>query len=510
MTLRRRVLIASGAALGFIVIGFILVLVQFSTVSSTQGRIDDLLTPASQMTDSLLLAQTSASGDLSDYLLTGSDDALASYQSSISSTASLEGALIELFGDGEPALVALVESSSAAQRAWISTDAEPALVAMADGNTAKAARISNKKKAWNSYDAMIAATNALKAEIEVQRAAGVAGVSSSARTLGILLILGGLILLSGFIAYFIFFQRWVIFPLMDIRKDLQLATRDPAHTHPIEQQGPPELLTLAKDAEAMRRKLVTEIDEATAARRGLQQDAPLVAAVRAEMQVDTRVHCPGVAIAGLAASAEGSLAGDYWDYVPLDDHRVALIVADVSGHGPAANVVALRVRAIMKTVLAETGSPLEAVNLAATSTINDEHFVTAIVILIDTETNELEWVNAGHPPAIGVTHDKEDFYLETTGPLISSLGGSWEAMRRPFTAGDVVLGVTDGFLEGQTRDSSDPEGESAALARVIRSLDAPVRQHPEEIVQRLVAHIRAISPRWHSDDVTVVAVSRLD
>jgi len=44
---------------------------------------------------------------------------------------------------------------------------------------------------------------------------------------------------------------------------------------------------------------------------------------------------------------------------------------------------------------------------------------------------------------------------------------------------------------------------------VVRGLDAPVRQHPEEIVQRLVAHFREISPRWRSDDVTVVAMSRL-
>ena len=196
MTLRRRVLIASGAALGFIVIGFILVLIQFSSVSGAQGRIDNLLTPATQITDTLILAQTSASGDLSDYILPGSDEALASYQSSISSTGSLESALIELFGEAEPALIALVESSSAAQRAWVSTDAQPALDAMADGNTAKAARITNKKKAWNSYDAMIAATNALKAELEVQRASGVDSVSGSARTLGILLIFGGLVLLA--------------------------------------------------------------------------------------------------------------------------------------------------------------------------------------------------------------------------------------------------------------------------------------------------------------------------
>jgi len=461
------------------------------------------------MADSLLLAQTASSGDLSDYVLTGSEEALASYQSSISTTNSLNDSLIKIFGEDNPALVALVENSAAAERAWISADAQPTLDAMADGKTDKAARLTNKPRAWNTFDAMISATSALQSEIEVQRANAVNDLAGSARTLGIFLILGGIALIAIFLAYFIFIQRWVIFPLMDIRKDLQLATRDPAHTHPIEPVGPVELSTLARDAESLRRKLLTEIDEATAARKGLQQDAPLVAAVRSEMQVDTRIHCPGVAIAGLASSADGVLAGDYWDYIPLDEHRVALVIADVSGHGPAANVVALRVRALIKASLEHGASLSDAIALAAQSTARDEHFVTAILMVVDTENNIVQWINAGHPAAIGVDHDKEEFYLDPTGPLISSLGGDWEVRERPFVPGDVILGVTDGFLEGQKRSDTDSDGESAAIARVVRGLDAPVRQHPEEIVQRLVAHFREISPRWSSDDVTVVALSRL-
>jgi sigma-B regulation protein RsbU (phosphoserine phosphatase) len=510
VTLRRRVLIASGSGFALILLGFVIVIIQFSSISNSQSRLDNVLLPASQLADSLILAQTSVSGDLSDYILTGSDEALASYQSSLSTTSSLESSLIGVLGDSDPALMALVESSTAAQRAWVSADAQPALDAMADGKSTKAARITNKIRASSAYDSMILATNTLQTEIENQRAATVNNVSGSARVLGFLLIFGGLVLLGGFIAYFVLFQRWVIYPLMDIRKDLQLATRDPAHTHPIEPLGPPEFITLAKDAEGLRRKLVSEIDDAETARKGLQQDAPLVAAVRTEMQVDSRIHCPGVAIAGLASNAEGSLAGDYWDYVPLDDHRVALIVADVSGHGPTSNVVALRVRAIMKAAIVETGSLEQAVKLAAASTLTDEHFVTAILMLIDTSTNSIEWINAGHPAAIGVTHDKDDFYLDITGPLISALGGTWEMQSHPFDPGDVVLGVTDGFLEGQALTTGESEAESASIARMLRTLDAPMRRQPEEIVHRLVSHIREVAPRWHSDDTTVVAISRLD
>jgi serine phosphatase RsbU (regulator of sigma subunit) len=170
-------------------------------------------------------------------------------------------------------------------------------------------------------------------------------------------------------------------------------------------------------------------------------------------------------------------------------------------------VVALRIRAIIRTALSKGLTLTEAVELAAESTKNDDTFVTALLILVDVEANELHWLNAGHPSGIGITHDKELFNLETTGPLISSLGGEWEVRTHPFTPGDLVLGVTDGFLEGQGAHSATEETQ--AVIRILRGLDAPVRQNPAEIVERLVAHIREISPRWHTDDVTVVALSRL-
>jgi serine phosphatase RsbU (regulator of sigma subunit) len=72
----------------------------------------------------------------------------------------------------------------------------------------------------------------------------------------------------------------------------------------------------------------------------------------------------------------------------------------------------------------------------------------------------------------------------------------------------LILGVTDGFLEGQAATSAAEETQ--AIIRILRGLDGPVRQNPAEIVERLVAHVREISPRWNSDDVTVVALSRLE
>ena len=184
------------------------------------------------------------------------------------------------------------------------------------------------------------------------------------------------------------------------------------------------------------------------------------------------------------------------------------MIADVAGHGPSANVVALRVRAIIRTALAKGLTLTDAVELAAESTKHDELFVTVLLIAVDVAINELEWLNAGHPPGIGITRDKDLFSLDATGPLISSLGGDWEVRTHPFAPGDLILGVTDGFLEGQAATSAAEETQ--AIIQILRGLDGPVRQNPAEIVERLVAHVREISPRWNSDDVTVVALSRLE
>ena len=87
---------------------------------------------------------------------------------------------------------------------------------------------------------------------------------------------------------------------------------------------------------------------------------------------------------------------------------------------------------------------------------DDEHFVTAIIIVLDTEGGALSWCNAGHHPAIVVTRDKEASLCEPTGPLISALGGEWTTRARLFEPGDVVVAFTDGYFLGVQIDGREP------------------------------------------------------
>ena len=89
---------------------------------------------------------------------------------------------------------------------------------------------------------------------------------------------------------------------------------------------------------------------------------------------------------------------------------------------------------------------------------------------------------------------------------MSSLGGEWTTRERPFGPGDVVVAFTDGLIEARNADGD--ELESSAVAQFIRGMDAPVRENPGELIERLLAQVRHRAADWRHDDVTIVAISR--
>ena len=126
-------------------------------------------------------------------------------------------------------------------------------------------------------------------------------------------------------------RRHVLTPIAALREQLREAATPGHHDAVIEPIGPPELRDLGADAEALRRALVHEIDEATAAREALEQEGPVVEAIRRELAARTEAVPLGVTIAGVLRPAEGVLAGDFWDRIPLTDGRAALSSATCPG-----------------------------------------------------------------------------------------------------------------------------------------------------------------------------------
>ncbi len=99
----------------------------------------------------------------------------------------------------------------------------------------------------------------------------------------------------------------------------------------------------------------------------------------------------------------GEVGGDYYDVIPLGENRTALCIADVSGKGMSAALLMANFQANLRAIII-ANSDLEALahrlNQKIIDSANFEKFITLFIAIYDSELNELNYLNAGHQPAI--------------------------------------------------------------------------------------------------------------
>ena len=357
-----------------------------------------------------------------------------------------------------------------------------------------------------AYVDVATSTRAVQDATLAERDAAIEGLAGVARRMALALLVAGGVLLLLVAGAYVLLRRWVLHPLDDLRHQLRDVARGGRREQVIVPTGPPELRAVGADAEAMRRALLAEADAARAADEGLAQESPVVAAIRADLAIDPDPVAPGLEVHGEVRAARGVLAGDWWGVLPLDGGRTALLVLDVAGHGELAGLVLQRLRSVMSVALRSGFDPGTVLTRGATSFTDavDGRFATGLVAVVDPSAETLAWANAGHP-AGWVLPDgdvERRTTLAPTGPLLSTLGGSWATEIAAFDADDLLLAWSDGLVETREVDLAMSDDD---LARVVAS--AATRE-PRELVPRVLAALRERSPDWRRDDVTLVAVRR--
>ncbi len=167
------------------------------------------------------------------------------------------------------------------------------------------------------------------------------------------------------------------------------------------------------------------------------------------------------------------VGGDYYNYVTLPDGRLAVVVADVVGHGLAAAMLTAKFAAETRYHLLTAGSPAEAVgrlNASLSGTIGENHFITLVLIVLDPATGQISVVTAGHPPAIfcpsgGPT---TEIGAQKSGfPLGAFDGAGYEECSFQVPPGGLVLAYTDGVSEAM-----NAQREVYGLPRLCQQLQA--------------------------------------
>ncbi len=201
------------------------------------------------------------------------------------------------------------------------------------------------------------------------------------------------------------------------------------------------------------------------------------------------------------------VGGDYFDYVLLPNNKIAIVVADVVGHGIPAALLMAKVSAESRFALATAETAVKAVERMNNnlSDLNIDRFVTFVVGMLDLDSNKMEIVNAGHMPPIVRRNsgEIEEIAIEEAGlPLGIMEDFEYESVTIDIEPGDVVVMYTDGINEAMDADGNQLTTE--AMIKEIRNSQAKTPENIGELICQAVT--RHIGRTPVIDDMCVVCI----
>jgi serine phosphatase RsbU (regulator of sigma subunit) len=214
-----------------------------------------------------------------------------------------------------------------------------------------------------------------------------------------------------------------------------------------------------------------------------------------------------------AYSAAQSVGGDYYDFIPLPDGRVAVVLGDVAGKGVPASLLMAKLSAESRFCMLTQTDPAKAVMLLNDTLIRGgigDRFVTLAAVILNPAENSCSLVNAGHiNPFIFRSGEKSIAEACTNAqsglPLGIVPGFPYETVNLTFGPGDYLLIFTDGVT-----DSAAPEGELFGFDGIKKILAAGPGQ-PKAVVEQVLAAVRKhAAGRAQSDDIAIVCFGRVN
>ena len=204
-----------------------------------------------------------------------------------------------------------------------------------------------------------------------------------------------------------------------------------------------------------------------------------------------------------------SVAGDFYDFIVVDERHVGILIADVSGHGlPAALIASMLQVALTAQArhVSEPGKVLAGLNQALCGKFQ-HNFVTAAYVYVDLEKNIMNYGGAGHPPLL--------LWRKSTGSssqLIENglvMGqfeeATYDSLQIPIEPGDRFFLYTDGILE-----TCNPAQEEFGTDRFMQFMDTnnklPAGPFADALLLELARWLEQPPGEGHKDDISLLAV----
>jgi GAF domain-containing protein/anti-sigma regulatory factor (Ser/Thr protein kinase) len=199
-------------------------------------------------------------------------------------------------------------------------------------------------------------------------------------------------------------------------------------------------------------------------------------------------------------SVELTAGGDWYDVIRIDEHRVALVVGDIVGHGVVAAAAMGQLRSATRALVVreEPAGVLEALDSYVT-TSGQGNLSSVALVVVDTTDGLVTYAVAGHPAPLERAADGTTAFVEEArGPLLGiAAPGTRRAVSRRIDAGTSIVLYTDGLVERRGEVIDDG---MARLAGIVADADPAL--HPEGVCDHLLE--RLAEGGKAADDITVL------
>jgi len=241
-------------------------------------------------------------------------------------------------------------------------------------------------------------------------------------------------------------------------------------------------------------------------------------AIGKELEIARRIQSsilpqdlPG--LAGLEIAARyvpmSAVAGDFYDFIVIDERSMGILVADVTGHGIPAALIASMLKVAFAGQAPHADDParvLGGLNAALCGKF-EEHFVTAAYLFIDLENHLLRYAAAGHPPLMMASRTKGKVReIEENGLILGLFpGAAYLSVEIPVHPGDRCLLYTDGVFEASNA-AREEFGKSRCREFLESRHNVAAAAFAEDLLNSIAAFSGFNSGRAQEDDITVLVL----
>lgn len=267
------------------------------------------------------------------------------------------------------------------------------------------------------------------------------------------------------------------------------------------------LLTVMANVAAIRIEQ-TRFAELEQARQLMARDLEQAAEIQQGFLPAVAPPVRGLDLAGHNAPCR-TVGGDYYDFFPYGESRIAMVLGDVSGKGMPASLLMMGLQARVQVLIEEPKSLAEVMtrlNRITSANCPSNRFISLFFCILDGDSGDITFCNAGHNPPLIIRANGTYEQLKGGGPVLGILSFiDYQEYHARLNEGDALVIYSDGVTEANNPTGDEFEIEGLAES-VIRSRTQSASAIINHVLKSLTVYTAGAPP---SDDVTLIVARRV-